>query len=81
MGKAGGRNTRDVDPDGYAARSKREPLTYFEPGTHYENAIEALDGYGEKVEDAAALPAALDRALERVSGGQQALLNVVCGTG
>jgi len=75
------RNTRDVYPDGYAARSNREPLTYFEPGTHYEKAIEALDGYGEKVEDAAALPAALDRALERVSGGQQALLNVVCGTG
>jgi acetolactate synthase-1/2/3 large subunit len=75
------RNTRDVYPDGYAARSNREPLTYFEPGTHYEKAIEALDGYGEKVEDAAALPAALDRALERVSAGQQALLNVVCGTG
>jgi acetolactate synthase I/II/III large subunit len=74
------RNTRDVYPDGYAARSNREPLTYFEPGTHYEKAIEALDGYGEKVEDAAALPAALDRALERVGNGQQALLNVICAT-
>jgi len=30
------RNTRDVYPDGYAARSNREPLTYFEPGTRYE---------------------------------------------
>ena len=75
------RSTRDVYANGYAAKSNREPLTYFEPGTHYEKAIEALDGYGEKVEDAAALPAALDRALERVNAGQQALLNVICGTG
>ena len=72
------RNTRDVYPDGYAAKSNHEPLTYFEPGTRYEKAIEALGGYGEQVVDAAALPAALDRALERVGAGQQALLNVVC---
>ncbi len=72
------RNTRDVYPDGYAARSNREPLTYFEPGTRYEKAIEALGGYGEQVVDGAALPAAIDRALERVAAGQQALLNVVC---
>ena len=43
-GDAVRRNTRDVYPDGYAARSNREPLTYFEPGTHYEKAIEAFDG-------------------------------------
>src|SRR5207253_6084569 len=72
------RNTRDVYPDGYAARSNREPLTYFEPGTHYEMACEALGGYGEQVVESAALPAALDRALARVAAGQQALLNVVC---
>jgi acetolactate synthase-1/2/3 large subunit len=75
------RNTRDVYPDGYAARSNREPLTYFEPGTHYEKAIETVDGHGERVEDAAALPKALDRALDAVASGQQALLNVICGTG
>ena len=75
------RNTRDVYPDGYAARSNREPLTYFEPGTHYEKAIETVGGYGERVEDAAALPKALDRAVDRVASGQQALLNVICGTG
>ena len=72
------RNTRDVYPDGYAARSNREPLTYFEPGTRNEKAIEALGGYGEQVVDGAALPAALDRALERVAAGQRALLNVIC---
>jgi len=75
------RNTRDVYPDGYAARSNQEPLTYFEPGTRYEKAIETVGGYGERVEEAAALPKALDRALDAVAGGQQALLNVLCGTG
>ena len=75
------RNTREVYPDGYAATSNREPLTYFEPGTHFEKAVEALDGYGERVDDAAALPKALDRALDRVASGQQAVLNVLCGTG
>lgn len=72
------RNTRDVYPDGYAAKSNREPLTYFDPGTRYEKAIEALGGYGEQVVDGAELPRALDRALNKVAAGQQALLNVVC---
>ena len=72
------RNTRDVYPDGYAAKSNREPLTYFDPGTRYEKAIEALGGYGEQVVDGADLPRALDRALNKVAAGQQALLNVVC---
>ena len=75
------RNTRDVYPDGYAARSNREPLTYFEPGTHYEKTIEAFDGYGETVSLAAELPRALDRALNAVAKGQQALLNVVSSAG
>ena len=75
------RNTRDVYPDGYAARSNREPLTYFEPGTHYEKAIEAFDGYGETVKIAADLPSALNRALNAVAKGQQALLNVVSSAG
>ncbi len=75
------RNTRDVYPDGYAARINREPLTYFEPGTRYEKTIEAFGGYGEQVEKAAELPAALDRALDKVAAGQQALLNVVSSAG
>jgi acetolactate synthase-1/2/3 large subunit len=75
------RNTRDVYPDGYAARSNREPLTYFEPGTHYEKTIEAFDGHGETVTEAADLPKALDRALNAVGQGRQALLNVVSSAG
>jgi acetolactate synthase-1/2/3 large subunit len=72
------RNTREVYPDGYASRSNREPLTYFEPGTRFERAVEAVDGYGERVEQASDLPAALDRALDAIGGGRQALLNVIC---
>jgi acetolactate synthase-1/2/3 large subunit len=75
------RNTRDVYPEGYAANSNREPLTYFEPGTRYEMAVQMVGGYGERVDDAAALPKALDRALDAIAGGQQACLNVICGTG
>ena len=75
------RNTRDVYPDGYAARSNREPLTYFEPGTRFEKAVEALDGYGESVTDALSLPRALDRAVDYAASGRQAVLNVVCGAG
>jgi acetolactate synthase-1/2/3 large subunit len=72
------RNTREVYPDGYAARSNREPLTYFEPGTRFEKAVEAVDGHGERVETAADLPRAIDRALDAIGGGRQALLNVIC---
>jgi acetolactate synthase-1/2/3 large subunit len=75
------RNTREVYPDGYAARSNREPLTYFEPGTHYEKTIEAFDGHGETVTVAADLPKALDRAINQVAQGRQALLNVVSSSG
>jgi acetolactate synthase-1/2/3 large subunit len=73
------RNTREVYPDGFAARSNREPLTYFEPGTRFEKAVEAVDGYGERVEDPAEMPAAIERALTAVTRDKrQALLNVIC---
>ena len=41
----------------------------------------ALDGYGATVDRADALPAALDRAVDQVAQGRQAVLNVLCGTG
>lgn len=72
------RNTREVYPDGYAARSNREPLTYFDMSLNFEKAVEVADGYGMRVEDPAALPGAIERAVEAVQGGRQALLNVVC---
>jgi acetolactate synthase-1/2/3 large subunit len=72
------RNTREVYPDGYAARSNQEPLTYFEPGTRFEKAVEAVDGHGERVDKPSELPGAIDRALNAIGGGRQALLNVIC---
>jgi acetolactate synthase-1/2/3 large subunit len=73
------RNTREVYPDGFAARSNREPLTYFEPGTRFEKAVEAVDGYGERVEDPDEVPGAIDRALTAITRDKrQALLNVIC---
>jgi acetolactate synthase I/II/III large subunit len=72
------RNTREVYPTGFAARSNREPLTYFEPGTKFERAIEVCDGYGERVEKPAEVPKAIERALKAVDSGQPALLNLIC---
>lgn len=48
------------------------------PAPSFEKIVAAHDGYGEKVERPADLPAALQRAVKAVRGGQQALLNVVC---
>lgn len=72
------RTTKEVYPDGYAARSNRPPLTYFDPGTHFEKVVEIVGGYGERVENAEDLPAALERAVREVKNGRQALLNVIC---
>ena len=71
--------TMRLNPDGYAARSNREPLTHFDGDAKYERAVEIYDGHGVRVTDPAKLPAALNKALDVVSGeGRQALLNVVC---
>lgn len=72
------RTTKEVYPDGYAARSNRPPLTYFETGTQYEKTVEVVGGHGERVERPEDLPAALERAVAEVKNGRQALLNVVC---
>jgi acetolactate synthase-1/2/3 large subunit len=73
------KSTRAVYPDGFAARSNRMPLSSLEPAPAYEKIIEASGGYGERVETADDLPAALDRALHAIRHEKrQALLNVRC---
>ena len=73
------RNTHEIYPDGFAARSNREPLTYFEPGMRFEKTVEVVGGYGEQVERAEEVPAAIDRALNAIArDGRQALLNIIC---
>ncbi|MGE0748431.1 MAG: thiamine pyrophosphate-requiring protein [Rhodospirillales bacterium] len=72
-------STRGLYPDGYAARSNAEPLTDLEPSPRFERVVAASDGYGERVEDPAEMPAALQRALKAVrEEKRQAVLNVIC---
>jgi acetolactate synthase-1/2/3 large subunit len=73
------KSTQAVYPDGHAVRANRMPLTSLEPSPRYEMIVAASGGYGERVEAAGDLPAALDRALDAVKREKrQALLNVVC---
>ncbi len=69
--------TLGLHPDGAAARINRAPLTYFEPTPDYEKIVGASGGYGETVENADDLPAALERAIRVVEEEKrQAVLNV-----
>lgn len=73
------RATVAVHPDGWAATTGCFPLARLAPAPRYEEIVQAFDGYGERVEDPAALPGALRRALRAVrEERRQALLNVVC---
>jgi len=66
-------------PDGLAAKTSRMPLSDLEPAPDYELICRASGGHAEKVEDPAALPDALARALKVVRDEKrQALLNVIC---
>ena len=44
----------------------------------FEKAVETAGGYGERVSDPAEMPKAMKRAMDAVSKGNQALLNVIC---
>jgi len=76
------RSTRAMYPDGRAAKSNDPPFVQLKNLPAFERICEAAGGYGERVEDPAALPAALERALDVVANEKrQALLNVICGPG
>ena len=75
------RSTIGLNPDGFAARSKRPPLTFLDAVTGYEKAVAVVDGYGEKVTDPAEMMPALERALKAVTvEKRQAVLNVICSS-
>jgi acetolactate synthase-1/2/3 large subunit len=68
--------------DGRALRSNAPAFVGLEKLPAFETICEAAGGYGERVEDPAALPGALERALAVVANEKrQALLNVICGPG
>ncbi len=73
------RATRAMYPAGEAMRSNKPPLIDLDELPAFEKVCAAAGGYGERVEDPAALPAALDRALHAVTvDKRQALLNLIC---
>jgi acetolactate synthase I/II/III large subunit len=73
------RNTREVYPSGYAAKSNREPLTYFTEHLAFEKAADVAGGYGECVSDPAQVPKAIERAFKAHDVEKRsALLNIVC---
>ena len=66
-------------PEGLAARTGQMPISDLDPAPDYELVCRASGGHAEKVEDPAALPDALARALKVVRDEKrQALLNVIC---
>jgi acetolactate synthase-1/2/3 large subunit len=76
------RSTRAMYPDGLASRSNDPPFVRLGKLPAFEQICAAAGGYGERVEDPAALPGALERAMAVVKHeGRQALLNVICGAG
>lgn len=77
-----GRATRAMYPDGFAAKSNQEPLTLLQPSPKFEQVVTASDGYGERVEDPAAIRPALERGLNAViQDKRQAVLNIICEGG
>jgi acetolactate synthase-1/2/3 large subunit len=73
------RAVRSHAPEGWTARTGTMPLSDLDPAPDYELVCRASGGWAERVEDPAALPGALDRALAVVRGERrQALLNVIC---
>jgi acetolactate synthase I/II/III large subunit len=73
------RATLGMYPQGEAARSNKPPLIDLDELPAFEQVCAAAGGYGERVDDPAALPAALERAVTAVTvEKRQALLNVIC---
>ena len=76
------RSTRAMYPGGLASRSNHPPFIHLGKLPAFEEFCKAAGGYGERVEDPASLPGALERAWSVVnSEKRQALLNVICGPG
>src|SRR2546428_435623 len=73
------RAVHGLAPDGWTAKTGSMVLSDLEPAPDYELVCRASGGHAERVEDPAALPAALGRALRVVrEEKRQALLNVIC---
>jgi acetolactate synthase-1/2/3 large subunit len=65
-------------PEGWSVKTGRFIGTDLYPSPDYVSVVESSGGYGEIVEDPEGIRPALTRALEIVSKGRQALLDVIC---
>jgi len=66
-------------PQGWAVRTGAMAMSDLEPAPDYEMIAKASGAWAERVEDPAALPDAIARALKAVrEDKRQALLNVIC---
>ena len=63
-------------PTGYAAKADVVPLTSLSPSPDFRLVAESCRAWAETVTDADQLAGALDRALEQVDAGRQAVLDV-----
>jgi len=71
-------SARNMNPEGYAAKTDTWPITTLSQSFNYEMICQASGGYGERVEDPAEVPAAIERALHVVKvEKRQALLNII----
>jgi len=71
------RATLGMYPKGAAAGMKQPPFATLEPSPRFEKTVEASGGYGVRVDEAAQLLPALQRALQVVKEEKrQALVNV-----
>ena len=73
------RSTLYMYPDGSAAAANVMPITALDPSPDYAAIARAHGAHAERVDDGAALPAAIQRALEATRSGRQALLEVIVG--
>ena len=71
-------SVRDLAPAGWAQRGDDYPLTSLEPSPDYGEVARACGAHGERVEDPADIPAALQRALAVTGEGRPAVVDVVC---
>ena len=73
------RATVGLNREGFAAKSKHQPITFLDSISNYQKAVEVADGYGEKVTDAAEVMPALERGLRAVTvEKRQAVINIIC---
>ena len=71
-------SAKNLVPDGVAVKTNTWTFTALDQDFNYEKICEASGGYGERVDDPAEVPAAIERALHAVQvEKRQALLNIV----